>query len=140
MQSRVSRRGRAAALMAAVVAVASGVVVTAASTANAAVIDTGAYYQLVNRHSGKALEIDSCIHGRRRRGRPVDPQRRRPGSSGSSSTPAAASTGCASRHSGKVLDVHDRSTADGANVVQWADLNGTNQQFRSWTSTAATSG
>ena len=35
-----------------------------------------------------------------------------------------------SRHSGKVLDVANASTADGAKVRQWADLNGTNQQFR----------
>ena len=34
------------------------------------------------------------------------------------------------RHSGKVIDVSNRSTADGANIVQWADNNGTNQQFR----------
>lgn len=35
-----------------------------------------------------------------------------------------------SRHSGKVLDVSNFSTADGGAIVQWADLNGTNQQFR----------
>lgn len=34
------------------------------------------------------------------------------------------------RHSGKVLDVYNFSTADGANIVQWSDGNGTNQQFR----------
>ncbi|SFD79503.1 family 43 glycosylhydrolase, partial [Streptomyces aidingensis] len=35
-----------------------------------------------------------------------------------------------SRHSGKVLDLRDFSTADGAEVIQWTDHNGTNQQFR----------
>jgi hypothetical protein len=35
-----------------------------------------------------------------------------------------------SRHSGKVLDVYNWSTSDGAAVVQWADHNGANQQFR----------
>ncbi|HEU5129795.1 MAG TPA: RICIN domain-containing protein [Glycomyces sp.] len=35
-----------------------------------------------------------------------------------------------SRHSGKVLDVDERSTADGAGIVQWADTGQTNQQFR----------
>jgi endo-1,4-beta-xylanase len=29
-----------------------------------------------------------------------------------------------------VLDVANRSTADGGAIVQWADGNGTNQQFR----------
>src|SRR6476469_6726047 len=34
------------------------------------------------------------------------------------------------RNTGKVLDIGNRSTADGAVVQQWTDLNGTNQQFR----------
>ncbi len=34
------------------------------------------------------------------------------------------------RHSGKALDVLGFSTADGADVVQWADLGGVNQQWR----------
>lgn len=34
-----------------------------------------------------------------------------------------------SRLSGKVLDVSNRSTADGAGLIQWSDGNGTNQQF-----------
>ncbi|MEV4173170.1 RICIN domain-containing protein [Nonomuraea sp. NPDC049709] len=32
--------------------------------------------------------------------------------------------------SGKVLDVDNFSTADGAAIVQWADGNGTNQQWQ----------
>jgi hypothetical protein len=35
-----------------------------------------------------------------------------------------------SRHSGKVLDDFQWSTAENAQIVQWTDLNGTNQQFR----------
>ncbi|TDD02871.1 glycoside hydrolase, partial [Nonomuraea deserti] len=35
-----------------------------------------------------------------------------------------------SRHSGKVLDVHNWSTANGGAIVQWTDHNGTNQQWR----------
>ena len=35
-----------------------------------------------------------------------------------------------SRHSGKVLDVYNVSTANGAAIVQWADHNGNNQQWR----------
>src|SRR5687767_12245209 len=34
------------------------------------------------------------------------------------------------RHSSKVLDVSGVSTADGANVQQWTDTGGTNQQWR----------
>uniref|UniRef100_UPI0005BE2F5A RICIN domain-containing protein n=1 Tax=Nonomuraea candida TaxID=359159 RepID=UPI0005BE2F5A len=34
------------------------------------------------------------------------------------------------RHSGKVLDVHNFSTANGGAIVQWTDGNGTNQQWR----------
>ncbi|WP_037973187.1 RICIN domain-containing protein, partial [Streptosporangium amethystogenes] len=33
-------------------------------------------------------------------------------------------------HSGKVLDVYNFSTANGGSIVQWADGNGTNQQWR----------
>ncbi|MFY1649311.1 RICIN domain-containing protein [Solwaraspora sp. WMMB762] len=32
------------------------------------------------------------------------------------------------RHSGKVLDVRDSSTADGADVVQWSDVDRASQQ------------
>jgi hypothetical protein len=34
------------------------------------------------------------------------------------------------QHSGKVLDVHNFSGADHADIVQWGDANGVNQQFR----------
>jgi ricin-type beta-trefoil lectin protein len=34
------------------------------------------------------------------------------------------------RHSGKLLEVSGQSTADGAVVTQWADLNGANQRWR----------
>ena len=39
------------------------------------------------------------------------------------------------RHSGKVLDVNNWSTADRAAIVQWSDHNGSNQQFRLASST-----
>ncbi|SDZ46309.1 Ricin-type beta-trefoil lectin domain-like, partial [Micromonospora pattaloongensis] len=35
-----------------------------------------------------------------------------------------------SRHSGKVVEVQGASTADGANIVQYADWNGANQQWQ----------
>jgi arabinan endo-1,5-alpha-L-arabinosidase len=126
-RSRSRRRG--AAVLGAAVAVASGIAVAMVTTADAATIDTSAYYQLVNRHSGKALEING--------GSTAD------GAGLVQRTPNAAATyqqfqfvdsgggyyRLRARHSGKVLDVYGRSTANGANVVQWADLNGTNQQW-----------
>ena len=35
-----------------------------------------------------------------------------------------------SRHSGKAVEVQNASTADGANVVQYSDWGGTNQQWQ----------
>ncbi|WP_144122582.1 family 43 glycosylhydrolase [Catellatospora sichuanensis] len=129
MQSRPSRRARAAALLAAVVAVAGGAAVAVATTADAAVIDTSAHYQLVNRHSGKALEIgnSSTADG-------AALVQRTPNTAATNQQFQFVDSGggfyrLRVRHSGKVLDVYERSTANGADIVQWADLNGTNQQF-----------
>jgi len=33
------------------------------------------------------------------------------------------------RHSGKVIDIYQQSTADGADVVQWTDSGSANQQW-----------
>ena len=98
-------------------------------SANAAVVDTNASYVLVNRNSGKALDVYNMAT-----------------TDGARVTQWARNDGAwqqwqfvdsgggfyrlRSRHSGKVLDVYQRSTADRAAVVQWADNNGTNQQFR----------
>lgn len=95
----------------------------------AATVDTSAWYVLVNRNSGKALDVYDFATN-----------------DGARTTQWARSDGAnqqwqfvdsgggyyrlKSRHSGKVLDVHNFSTADGGAVVQWADGNGTNQQFR----------
>ena len=52
-----------------------GVGVTGAS---AATVDTNAWYVLVNRNSGKALDVYNLADQRRRPDHPVGPQRRRP--------------------------------------------------------------
>ncbi len=129
MQSRHLRHARAAALVAAAVTVAASAAFAVAGTSAAAVIDPNAYYQLVNRHSGKALEIgnSSTADG-------AALVQRTPNSAAANQQFQFADSGggfhrLRLRHSGKVLDVHERSTANGAAVVQWADLNGTNQQF-----------
>ncbi|NUP01141.1 MAG: family 43 glycosylhydrolase [Nonomuraea sp.] len=103
--------------------------VVAAAPAHAATIDTNASYVLVNRNSGKAVDVYN-----------------RATTDGAAIVQWARNDGAwqqwqfvdsgggyyrlKSRHSGKVLDVYQHSTADGANIVQWADLNGGNQQFR----------
>ncbi|GAB3108563.1 hypothetical protein GCM10027160_06690 [Streptomyces calidiresistens] len=97
--------------------------------AAAAAVDTGAWYVLVNRHSGKALDVAGVStadgaalqqwtrhDGNNQQWRFVD--------SGNGFYRLQA------RHSDKVLDVPNASTADGAALQQWTDHNGANQQFR----------
>ncbi|WP_157163065.1 RICIN domain-containing protein [Actinoalloteichus spitiensis] len=99
------------------------------AAANAATVDPNTYYQLVNRHSGKALDIEA-----RGTGDGVDAvQWTR--NSGTNQQFRFLSSGdgwyrIQARHSGKVLDLYEFDVADGARVVQWGDLNGHNQQFR----------
>jgi alpha-glucosidase len=96
--------------------------------AEAATIDPDAYYAIVNRNSGKALDVfdrstadgAAIVQWPRTTG---TNQQFRFLSSGSGFYRLAA------QHSGKVVDVSARSTADGATVVQWTDTNATNQQF-----------
>jgi beta-xylosidase len=100
-----------------------------ATSASAATVDTSAWYVLVNRNSGKALDVYD-----------------RATTDGARITQWSRNDGAwqqwqfvdsgggyyrlRSRHSGKVLDVYNGSTADGAGIVQWTDHNGTNQQFQ----------
>ncbi|MER7057131.1 RICIN domain-containing protein [Streptomyces sp. NPDC000351] len=98
------------------------------SSASAAVIDTSAYYQLVSRHSGKAVDI---FEGSTANGAEV--VQWAPGTVANQQFQFVDSGNgyyrIRARHSGKVLDVEGRSTANGANVVQWTDNNAVNQQF-----------
>ncbi|MEV5319245.1 RICIN domain-containing protein [Streptomyces sp. NPDC052687] len=97
--------------------------------AEAATVDTDAWYVLLNRNSGKALDVSgaSTADGAR-----VSQWTRNDGAhqqwqfvdSGDGFYRLRA------RHSGKVLDVAGASAADGAAIQQWADHNGANQQFR----------
>jgi hypothetical protein len=92
-------------------------------------VDTNASYVLVNRGSGKALDVsggstadEAAVHqwarhdGANQRFQFVD--------SGGGYYRLKA------QHSGKVLDVSNYSTADHADIVQWSDANSVNQQFR----------
>jgi endo-1,4-beta-xylanase len=92
-------------------------------------VDTSAWYVLVNRNSGKALDVygKSTADGAR-----ITQWTRNDGAN--QQWQFVDSGGgwyrLRSRNSGKVLDVTGASTADGAPVIQWADTNATNQQFQ----------
>ncbi|MEU7825526.1 family 43 glycosylhydrolase [Catellatospora sp. NPDC049133] len=107
----------------------TGLAVVTTSAAQAATVDTSAWYILVNRNSGKALDVYnfSTADGGRitqwTRGTANNQQWQFVDS-------GSGYYRIRSRHSGKVLDVSNFSTANGASVVQWSDLNGTNQQWR----------
>jgi len=92
-------------------------------------VNTNAWYLLMNRNSGKALDVYnfSTTDGGR------ITQWTRSGANNQQWQFVDSGGGyyrLKSRHSGKVLDVYNFSTADAASVVQWTDLNGTNQQWR----------
>ncbi|RST06899.1 alpha-L-arabinofuranosidase [Streptomyces sp. WAC07149] len=92
-------------------------------------VDPNASYVLVNRNSGKALDVYNLATGDGARitqwtRNDQNQQLWRFVDSG------GGYYRIASRHSGKVLDVRDGSTANGAPIVQWTDVNGANQQWR----------
>ncbi|MFE9751549.1 non-reducing end alpha-L-arabinofuranosidase family hydrolase [Saccharothrix saharensis] len=129
--SRTGRRRRLAGLAAAVVTVLVGGLLTAlgTTTASAATVDTTAWYVLVNRNSGKALDVYNLATND---GARITQWTRNDGNQ--QQWQFVDSGGgyyrVKSRHSGKVLDVYNFSTADGGSIVQWTDNNSTNQQFR----------
>jgi hypothetical protein len=117
--------------VAAVVSVVLGGLLVAfnAAPVSAATVDTTAWYVLVNRNSGKALDVYNLATND---GARITQWTRNDGNQ--QQWQFVDSGGgyyrVKSRLSNKVLDVHNFSTADGGNIVQWADSNGTNQQFR----------
>ncbi|OKI17086.1 alpha-L-arabinofuranosidase [Nocardiopsis sp. TSRI0078] len=116
-----------ACVMAVVVGGAGAVV--APTPAAAATVDTDAWYVLVNRGSGKALDVYNQATGDGARitqwaRNDQDQQQWRFVDSGDGYYRLR------SRISDKVLDVHDWSTANGAGIVQWTDHDQANQQFR----------
>jgi hypothetical protein len=123
-------RSRPLAALATVVALlASLFVALQTQAANAATVDTNAWYVLVNRNSGKALDVYnlSTADG----GRITQWAR----NDGNQQQWQFVDSGdgyyrLKSRHSSKVLDIHNWSTANGGPIVQWTDHNGTNQQWR----------
>ncbi|WP_405691680.1 non-reducing end alpha-L-arabinofuranosidase family hydrolase [Streptomyces sp. NBC_01185] len=100
-----------------------------AQPAEAATVDPNASYVLVNRHSGKALDVynmatdDGARITQWTRNDQIQQQWQFVDSGGGYYR-------IKSRHSGKALDVYNWSTANGGSIVQWADLNAANQQWR----------
>lgn len=120
---------RLAILTAVATAVASGTLAASTTTASAATVDPNTWYELVNRNSGKALDVcgvstadGACIQQYARWG--GENQQWQFVDAGSGYYRLRA------RHSGKVLDVYNWSTANGAAIVQWSDHNGNNQQWQ----------
>ncbi|MCF1592075.1 non-reducing end alpha-L-arabinofuranosidase family hydrolase [Streptomyces muensis] len=100
-----------------------------AQPAAAATVDPNASYVLVNRNSGKALDVYNLATGDGAR----ITQWTRNDQNQQQWQFVDAGGGyyrIKSRHSGKVLDIHNWSTANGGSIVQWTDLNATNQQWR----------
>jgi beta-xylosidase len=125
----VSRRRRSLVGVVVTALLSGFLVVLSATPSSAATPDTTAWYFLVNRTSGKALDVynQATNDGAR-----VTQWTR---GSGTNQQWQFVDSGdgyyrLKARHSGKVLDVANFSTADGGSIVQWADGNGTNQQFR----------
>jgi Ricin-type beta-trefoil lectin domain-like len=124
-----SRPRRYIATLASVALVAGGIALVSAPQAHAATIDPSAYYQILSRHSGKAIEVagQSTANGA------AVQQWARTGQTNQQFQFVDAGGGyhkLRARHSGSLVDISGASTADGANVVQWSDNGGTNQQFR----------
>ncbi len=100
-----------------------------AQPAEAATVDPNASYVLVNRNSGKALDVYNMATGDGAR----ITQWTRNDQNQQQWQFVDSGDGyyrIKSRHSGKVLDVYNWSNANGGSIVQWADLNATNQQWR----------
>ena len=130
MRTPRTRRRRWLAAATALVTALSGAVlaVVNAPAASAATIDTGAWYVLVNRTSGKALDVYNLATTD---GARITQWTRNDGSQQQWQfvDSGGGQYRLKSRLSGKVLDVYNFSTADGGSIVQWADNNTTNQQF-----------
>ncbi|MFI6241893.1 non-reducing end alpha-L-arabinofuranosidase family hydrolase [Micromonospora sp. NPDC050795] len=120
---------RILAASAAALMVGGAAVTVVSSPAAAATVDTSAWYVLVNRNSGKALDVYNLATND---GARITQWTR---NNGNQQQWQFVDSGggyyrVKSRLSNKVLDVSGFSTANGGSIVQWSDNNSTNQQFR----------
>lgn len=101
--------------------------VEAPSSSGGSDIISGGIYKLINRHSGKALDVDlaSASNGAN--------VIQWTDHNGVNQKWIITNSGSAYKlvnvNSGKALDVSDNSTADGAKVIQWTDHGGDNQKW-----------
>lgn len=133
MRSRHPSQARPRRLLRRLLAVFSPLLLVAAylgaQPAEAATVDTNASYVLVNRNSGKALDVYNMAVGDGAR----ITQWTRNDQSQQQWQFVDSGDGyyrIKSRLSGKALDVYNWSTANGGSIVQWTDLNAANQQWR----------
>jgi pectate lyase len=125
---RFKPRWRNTILAVAVVATAGAVTAVAVSNANAATIDQGVYYNIVNRFSGKAIQIEgsSTADG----AMVVQATRSSATSQQFSFVPAASGWWrIINRNSGKAINVVNGSTADGAEIRQATITSNQSMQF-----------
>ncbi|MBT8226719.1 MAG: RICIN domain-containing protein [Dactylosporangium sp.] len=110
------------------VAAAAAFTINFATTASAATIDAGDWYVIVNRNSGKVIDVadtsteDGALIQQWSRNDGYWQQFRF----------ESAGTGywrIVARHSGKAIDLWEWNTADGAEYRQWPITSGYNQQF-----------
>jgi hypothetical protein len=129
MNSKPARRRRLGLVVAVVTTLVGSVAaVVTATAASAATIDTTAWYVLVNRNSGKALDVYNLATND---GARITQWSRNDGNQQQWQfvDSGGGQYRLKSRLSGKVLDVYNWSTANGASIVQWTDNNAANQQF-----------
>jgi GH43 family beta-xylosidase len=87
----------------------------------------GGYYRLKSRHSGKVLDFPSTAD---RTGLVQTTDANRPGQQFRPADSPQGQVRLINRASGKAVDVLSFSTADGAEIIQWPDTGGTNQQWQ----------
>ncbi|WP_103336505.1 non-reducing end alpha-L-arabinofuranosidase family hydrolase [Amycolatopsis sp. CA-126428] len=124
----MSQRRRALITLLATVLATATAVALSPGAASAATVDTNASYVLINRNSGKAMDVSGASTAD---GAVVHQWSRHDGANQQWQFVDSGSGyyRLKSKNSGKVLDIDGWSTADGGKVQQWTDLNGTNQQF-----------
>ncbi|MET8764732.1 non-reducing end alpha-L-arabinofuranosidase family hydrolase [Lentzea sp. NPDC004782] len=128
LTARWRRRWRSASAAAVAAAVVGGLLTVVPTSASAATVDTSAWYVLLNRNSGKALDVNGASTAD---GASLI-QWTRSDTTNQQFQFVDAGSGyykLRARHSGKLADVQGASTADGAPLVQWTDNGGANQQF-----------
>ncbi|MBB0244426.1 hypothetical protein FNQ90_09990 [Streptomyces alkaliphilus] len=123
----LGRRGWATVALATVAALVIGLM--NATTSRAQPVQSGAWYVIEARHSGKVLDVDA--RSQQDGARLI--QWSRTDATNQQFRFIDAGGGwfrIQARHSNKVLEVHDWNASDGATIAQWTDLGNTNQQFR----------